>query len=86
MSMSFRRWRLATKLGLLAVPLVVCALVAMVVTMWVSLQLDGGAAALNEAGRLRMQAYRMSLTLVQGSPDPVRAQVAEFERSLALLR
>lgn len=86
MSKSFRRWRLATKLGLLAVPMVVCALAAMVVTMWVSLQLDGGAAALNEAGRMRMQAYRMSLTLVQGSPDRVRAHVAEFERSLALLR
>ena len=32
-------------------------------TLWVSWQLDGGAAAVNEAGRMRMQAYRMSLSV-----------------------
>jgi two-component system nitrate/nitrite sensor histidine kinase NarX len=35
-------------------------LLALLSTLWVSWQLDGGAAAVNEAGRMRMQAYRMA--------------------------
>jgi two-component system nitrate/nitrite sensor histidine kinase NarX len=37
----------------------------MVVTLWVSWQLDGGAAAVNEAGRMRMQSYRMALSITK---------------------
>ena len=81
-----RRWSLAGKLAFLGVPLVVLALVTIVVTLWVSFQLHGGAAALNEAGRMRMQAYRLSLSIAQGAQDDIRTQVQEFERSLALLR
>lgn len=81
-----RRWSLAAKLAMVGMPLVVLAIVAIVVTLWVSFQLDGGAAALNEAGRMRMQAYRLSLSVAQGREADVQAQVATFEYSLALLR
>jgi two-component system nitrate/nitrite sensor histidine kinase NarX len=81
-----RRWSLAAKLAFLGVPLVVLALVAIVVTLWVSFQLDGGAAALNEAGRMRMQAYRLSLSVAQGARGEIKSQVEEFDRSLTLLR
>ena len=56
-------------------------------TLWVSWQLDGGAAAVNEAGRMRMQAYRMSLSVGLGAADTVlQYQVKEFDRSMLLLR
>ncbi len=32
-------------------------------TLWVTWQLEGGAAAVNEAGRLRMQVFRMQLVV-----------------------
>lgn len=81
-----RRWSLAAKLAAVGTPLVVLALVAIVVTLWVSFQLDGGAAALNEAGRMRMQAYRLSLSVAQADAAAMAVQVEEFDRSLALLR
>lgn len=81
-----RRWSLAAKLAMVGMPLVVLAMAAVVVTLWVSFQLDGGAAALNEAGRMRMQAYRLSLSVAQGRQVDVQAQVQAFDRSLTLLR
>ena len=48
-------------------------------------QLDGGAAAVNEAGRMRMQAYRMSLAQAANDPVSLRAHISEFERSVELL-
>ena len=82
---SLRRWSLAAKLAMVGMPLVVLAMAAIVVTLWVSFQLDGGAAALNEAGRMRMQAYRLSLSVAQGRQSDVQVQVQMFDRSLDLL-
>ena len=53
-----RQWSLGAKLGLVATPFLLLALLAISVTLWVSWQLDGGAAAVNEAGRMRMQQKR----------------------------
>ena len=47
-------------------------------TLWVSWQLDGGAAAVNEAGRMRMQTYRLSLSLATGDDAQPPPQVAEL--------
>ena len=79
-------WSLGTKLLLVGAPFLALALAAVTLTLWVSWQLDGGAAAVNEAGRLRMQAYRMALTASLGDGPELARQAAEFERSLALLR
>ena len=81
-----RHWTLRGKLALVATPFVVLALLSIALALWVSWQLDGGAAAVNEAGRMRMQTYRMSLAIGTGARDTLPAQAAEFERSLALLR
>jgi len=81
-----RHWSLGVKLTLVGVPFLLLALLAVVLTLWVSWQLDGGAAAVNEAGRLRMQAYRMTTSVSTGDTAALAAQEAEFERSLALLR
>lgn len=81
-----RHWSLGAKLALVGAPFLLLALLSIALTLWVSWQLDGGAAAVNEAGRMRMQAYRMSLSVGTGEDAMLPEQVAEFERSLDLLR
>jgi two-component system nitrate/nitrite sensor histidine kinase NarX len=81
-----RHWSLGAKLALVGTPFLLLALLSIALTLWVSWQLDGGAAAVNEAGRMRMQAYRMSLSVGTGEAALLPQQVAEFERSLDLLR
>ena len=81
-----RHWSLGGKLALVGLPFLLLALLSIALTLWVSWQLDGGAAAVNEAGRMRMQAYRMSLSVGTGEDFALPEQVAEFERSLELLR
>ena len=81
-----QQWSLGAKLGLVATPFLFLALLAISLTLWVSWQLDGGAAAVNEAGRMRMQAYRMALAAAAHDSAGVHSHVTEFERSLTLLR
>ena len=57
------QWSLGLKLALVATPFLLLTLLAIGATLWVSWQLEGGAAAVNEAGRLRMQTYRLTLSL-----------------------
>jgi two-component system nitrate/nitrite sensor histidine kinase NarX len=81
-----RHWTLGMKLALVATPFLVLTLLAISATLWVSWQLEGGAAAVNEAGRMRMQTYRLALALATADEASYRPQVARFEQSLALLR
>jgi len=81
-----KHWSLSAKLALIGTPFLLLALLATAATLWVSWQLDGGAAAVNEAGRMRMQSYRLSLSLGTGEMDALPQQVSEFEDSLAVLR
>jgi len=83
---TLRHWTLGAKLSLVAAPFLLLALVSIAVLVWMSLQLEGGAAAVNEAGRMRMQAYRMVLGVNAGEPQHLPQQVAEFDRSVELLR
>jgi two-component system nitrate/nitrite sensor histidine kinase NarX len=83
---TLRHWTLGMKLALVAMPFLVLSLLAISATLWVSWQLDGGAAAVNEAGRMRMQTYRLSLSLATGDEANHQRLVAAFENSLALLR
>ncbi|MCD8537520.1 MAG: type IV pili methyl-accepting chemotaxis transducer N-terminal domain-containing protein, partial [Burkholderiaceae bacterium] len=56
------RWlnSLSARLFALGAALLLLALTSIGVTLWITHQLDGGAAAVNEAGRLRMQAWRLT--------------------------
>ncbi len=76
---------LATKFALGAGTLLVLALAAIGLTLWVTWQLEGGAAAVNEAGRLRMQTWRLVATLHDDSRDETLRRVARFDAGLALL-
>ena len=78
-----RHWSLGVKLALVGAPFLLLALLIIAITLWVSWQLEGGAAAVNEAGRMRMQAYRLSLSIGTADDEALPAQLAEFERSLA---
>ena len=69
------------------------ALLSIGITFLVSWELEGGAAAINDAGSLRMRAYRLAYTLADnntGLPEGARAalgaEVREFEAVLATLR
>jgi two-component system nitrate/nitrite sensor histidine kinase NarX len=81
-----KHWSLGAKLALVAAPFLLLALASIAMTLWVSWQLEGGAAAVNEAGRMRMQAYRMSLSVGTAGYDQLPSQIDEFNRSLAQLR
>ena len=79
-------WSLGTKLALVGMPFLLVALISTAATLWVSWQLDGGAAAVNEAGRMRMQSYRMALSIGTRETAALPTQVREFDASLATLR
>jgi two-component system nitrate/nitrite sensor histidine kinase NarX len=79
-------WGLGTKLALVASPFIALALLLIALTLWVSWQLDGGAAALNEAGRMRMQTFRLSLSISTNEREAVAREARQFDGSLALLR
>lgn len=80
------QWTLGIKLALVATPFIVLTLLAISATLWVSWQLEGGAAAVNEAGRMRMQTYRLSLSLATADQANLQRQVEAFDASLQLLR
>jgi two-component system, NarL family, nitrate/nitrite sensor histidine kinase NarX len=81
-----RQWNLGMKLAVVATPFLILTLLAISATLWVSWQLEGGAAAVNEAGRMRMQTYRLALSLATADGKRQLQQRSEFEHSLALLR
>jgi two-component system nitrate/nitrite sensor histidine kinase NarX len=80
------RWGLGVKLALVGTPFLLLALLATMATLWVSWQLDGGAAAVNEAGRMRMQSYRLALVASSGQNKDLTQLTQEFEHSLETLR
>ncbi len=81
-----RHWNLGAKLALVATPFLLMALATIAVTLWVAWQLEGGAAAVNEAGRMRMQAYRMSLSISTADAQALPALAGEFSKGLETLR
>ena len=78
---------LSTKLVSTGAALLIVALAAIGSTLWVTWQLEGGAAAVNEAGRMRMQTWRLnSIAQSEHAASAVTERVQEFDNSLALLK
>lgn len=85
------RQRITFKIvGILLVSLVM-ALTSIAYTLLLSWQLEGGAAAINDAGSLRMRSYRLALTLERyvaaphddaGLGGDVRAELGRIEETL----
>jgi two-component system nitrate/nitrite sensor histidine kinase NarX len=78
---------LSKKLIRIGASLLLLALASIGLTLWVTWQLEGGAAAVNEAGRMRMQTWRLTSAVHAGTP-PAELQrlVGNFEDSLQMLR
>ena len=51
-------------------------------TLWVTWQLEGGAAAVNEAGRMRMQTWRMAQTLARADAQQIAGLAAQFDQGV----
>ncbi len=79
------RQTLAFKLVATGIAFLVLALASIVLTLWVTWQLEGGAAAVNEAGRMRMMSYRMTLDAVSGRTQALGEQVRSMNATLDLL-
>ena len=77
---------LTTKLLAMGAGFLLVALASISLTLWVTWKLEGGAAAVNEAGRLRMNMLRMVLVLQTESPEAVADRARQFDASLELLR
>lgn len=77
---------LTAKLVATGIGLLLLALASISLTLWVTWNLQGGAAAVNEAGRMRMQTYRLALHLAAPEHrEEAQALARGFEASLALL-
>ena len=80
-----RPWNLRTKLGIVGAALLALALASIGLTLWVTWQLEGGAAAVNEAGRMRMQTWRLAQALAIGDAARHQALSQRFDQTLRLL-
>jgi len=82
-----RRHSLSTKLVTIGSVLLFVALLSIGLTLWVTWQLEGGAAAVNEAGRMRMQIWRINSTAQAPHSQPEVAELVQaFNHSLELLK
>ncbi|MBS0467832.1 MAG: type IV pili methyl-accepting chemotaxis transducer N-terminal domain-containing protein [Proteobacteria bacterium] len=77
---------LSTKLLAMGTAFLFVALASIGFTLWVTWELEGGAAAVNEAGRLRMNMLRMILAQQNESPRDYARLEKRFEDGLELLR
>jgi len=77
---------LAGKLALIQTGFLIVALTSIVFTIWVSWQLEGGAGAINEAGRMRMMTYKLALAHHSDQNEQVAQGVRRFDAMLLDLR
>ena len=76
---------LSAKLGTIGSVLLVMALISIGLTLWVTWQLEGGAAAVNEAGRMRMQTWRLAQALSGSDESRLRSYQDQFDSSVQVL-
>ena len=81
-----RSWSLSAKLGAIGGALLLMAFASIGLTLWVTWQLEGGAAAVNEAGRMRMQTWRMAQTLARADAQQIAGLAAQFDQSVSVLQ
>ena len=81
-----KSFSLSAKLGAIGSVLLLMALASIGLTLWVTWQLEGGAAAVNEAGRMRMQTWRLAQTLAAGDAARIEVLLEQFDQSVAVLR
>lgn len=70
--------QLSTKIVSVLLGFLVFALMAIGATLFLSWQLEGSSAAINEAGSLRMQSYRVSMALSRWIHEPDQVDAQQF--------
>lgn len=76
---------LSSRLKLITVLWVSAAMGSIVLTLLLSWQLEGGAAAINDAGSMRMQAYRLGLLINEKRTGEAAERINRFDTTLAQL-
>jgi two-component system, NarL family, nitrate/nitrite sensor histidine kinase NarX len=76
---------LASKLVATGAAFLSVALMSIALTLWVTWQLEGGAAAVNEAGRLRMMSWRLAAESTMDNAV-LTPRIEQMDATLALLR
>ncbi|MDO5356763.1 MAG: type IV pili methyl-accepting chemotaxis transducer N-terminal domain-containing protein [Conchiformibius sp.] len=78
---------LSSRLKLLTLLWLAAAVASILLTLRFSWRLEGGAAAINDAGSLRMQTYRIGLAVNNRMPpEDIDAKIRHFDHTLATLR
>ena len=88
------RQRLSTKIAGALIGFLVLALMAIGTTLLLSWQLEGGSAAINETGSLRMHSYRLAMLLSRQVNEPdhpgisatVEEELSAIESTFALIK
>lgn len=82
----YRSWSLSKKLGAIGCTLLLMGMASIGLTLWVTWQLEGGGAAVNEAGRMRMQTWRLAQKLPDADPQRIEGLMTQFQQSVTVLR
>jgi two-component system nitrate/nitrite sensor histidine kinase NarX len=69
---------LSTKLSRIGSGLLLLALVSIGLTLWVTWQIEGGAATVNQAGRMRMQTWRLTSDFATACEPFFRGAMAQM--------
>lgn len=78
---------LSTKLLILTIAWLLLAMISIGYTLILSWKLEGGAAAINDAGSLRMRSYHLALLVSEGvAPATVHAEEQQFTTILSRLK
>ncbi len=80
------RWTLTAKIALFSGVFLLLSLLSVGATLWISWNLEGGAAAVNVAGQLRMLSYKTALTAASHDPAQLGVELQRIQRNLDLLR
>ena len=84
--MNNTEFTLKNKLMIIGTTLLVMAMISISFTLWVTWKLEGGAAAINEAGRMRMQTYQLALLASEKDIVATSKLLMKFDNSISVLK
>ncbi len=86
LEMNNTEFTLKNKLMIIGTTLLVMAMISISFTLWVTWKLEGGAAAINEAGRMRMQTYQLALLASEKDIVATSKLLMKFDNSISVLK
>ena len=86
LEMNNTEFTLKNKLMIIGTTLLVMAMISISFTLWVTWKLEGGAAAINEAGRMRMQTYQLALLASEKDIVATSKLLMKFDNSIGVLK